>query len=380
MPKAGAFDKAKKKGTGGFGASKSGRFDAPKESNMDAPSATAYSVDQGLGARARKSASKLGSSPAFGSRSVARPKALYGQDTLGPGAYVGNDSSFSAEKVKGPARTWGSTPQHQPAAFMSVDTPSAGTYDAHASNTVANLKPWAPRNRGFGHGSRFEKPQDVVQVDYDVDNAHRFFSSKSASQAKGAGFGGFMKRGQAVSGVKKAEGPGPGAYKLPGALKSPKVPSAAFGSRSVQHSTTPGDDVVDTRDYDVTGAQDPYAKKSFSALAFGVRGGGGFGSSAPARPPENSKDNPGPGEYNAAPAFYDRAGNQSASFASASQQRGATMLPSHADGWSYNPAGIGSVDLNRGSQVNKGFGGADRGLLEKKSDKAEVAELRALFA
>ena len=37
-----------------------------------------------------------------------------------------------------------------------------------------------------------------------------------------------------------------------------------------------------------------------------------------------------------------RFASASASFASGSQQRGATMLPSHADGWSYNPAGIGS--------------------------------------
>ena len=49
MPKPGAFDKAKVKGSGGFGASKSGRFDGPKESCDYTPSASAYNAYVSIG-------------------------------------------------------------------------------------------------------------------------------------------------------------------------------------------------------------------------------------------------------------------------------------------------------------------------------------------
>ena len=58
MPKPGAFDKAKVKGSGGFGASKSGRFDGPKESCDYTPSASAYNAYVSIGEQLTKSAKK----------------------------------------------------------------------------------------------------------------------------------------------------------------------------------------------------------------------------------------------------------------------------------------------------------------------------------
>ena len=158
-----------------------------------------------------------------------------------------------------------------------------------------------------------------------------------------------------------------------------KTDSESTQSSSAQHEPTPvGVVQADTRDYEVTG---DLLQKSFNAGSFGVASiGGGFGSNAPARPVEDHKDNPAPGQYDMGVRFDKRGkvNGPSASFASATAQRGATMLPSHADNWSYNPAGVGSVDVSKKTQ--HGFGYADRGLLESKSEKAELNELRALFA
>ena len=125
MPKAGAFDKAKVKKPGGFGASKSGRFDVPKESCDFVPPPTAYSShDTDIGAASKKSLNKF-KSASFGS-TAKRGSAINGQsnDAPGPGAYAdGIKAGFGRSKNKyATTSSFGSTPQHELSALIGSAT------------------------------------------------------------------------------------------------------------------------------------------------------------------------------------------------------------------------------------------------------------------
>ena len=182
MPKAGAFDKAKVKKSGGFGASKSGRFDGPKESCDYAPSAGAYNTyDFGtIGGRVKADQSKAsfarrtgGATGGFGS-SAKRESGLHGQrnDAPGPGAYADAHKSTFEKKKKRLSRssTFGSGSQHEVgAATPSAYTPAPGEYAAPTG--VGSVGKHKGKSNGFGFSKRFEDPPEVVQADYAVASA-----------------------------------------------------------------------------------------------------------------------------------------------------------------------------------------------------------------
>ena len=145
MPKAGAFDKAKKKGSGGFGASKSGRFDAPKESCDFAPSASAYNAfTDSIGAKATKSAQlrkSLGaSSGGFGSTAKRMPAPKYGTTAPGPGAYADAITSEFKKPGRQARSGFGSTAQHDIPATVGLSTPAPGTYAAPTGLSSVKVK------------------------------------------------------------------------------------------------------------------------------------------------------------------------------------------------------------------------------------------------
>ena len=102
----GAFAKAKKKGKGGFGASKASRFGGPKESCESGPSASSYSPEYsssgkaatiGAAQRKLKADAKIGTRPAGFGSGQKRDAKILGQsnDAPGPGAYA--DGIVAAE-------------------------------------------------------------------------------------------------------------------------------------------------------------------------------------------------------------------------------------------------------------------------------------------
>ena len=342
MPKAGAFDKAKVKKTGGgFGASKAGRFDGPKESCDDAPSSGMYNPHErgGLGAKRYQGRSTGG----FGSSSK-RDSAILGQrnDAPGPGAYADGlkvRSSFAGSK-QFKASSFGSLPQHgTPAPIPSTATPGPGEYAAPTG--VGSVQRNREKSNGFGFAKRFEDAAEVVQADYDVAGAFDDATShlKKASRARDVGFGGRVARGSSILGQSNdAPGPGAYAYARPGAFaaKVTKSPSSAFASRSNQHASNPSDGNVGPGPppgaYDLL-TYDPLVKRSFHAEAvLGVKGPGGFGSTAVRQPKvKEGNETPGPGEYFAG-QFKTEARNSklpSSVFASTTNQRGANNLPAY---------------------------------------------------
>jgi len=388
-----------KKSSGGFGASKVGRFSAPRESCESTPSASAYDADGGMsiGARSQKTASRAalvhnikkgagGSTAGFGS-TAKRGSAINGQsnDAPGPGAYADGvsrvRSSFTPQpKRVGKSSSFGSTPQHELGAFTpATPTPGPGAFNAATGvGSVYALH----RAHNFGSGKRFVPEAEVVQADYDVGGGAFAGKSGGGSRAHNVGFGGREQRSAPISGQKSAApGPGAYAYAAPGAFKStPSAPSSAFASGSAQHASNPSDTNVESGPspsaYN-TATYDPYAAKSFSSAAvLGKQGSGAFGSSAvrsAAKTPGSAT--PGPGAYNTSKPGRSQPAAASA-FASASGQRPKSQLPSYADDFAYVPEGVGSIKPT--GAINKGFGGADRGLLEN-SEAAEMAELRALL-
>jgi hypothetical protein len=387
MPKEGAFTKAKIVKPGGFGASKSGRFDKPKESCDYTPSASSYDIDAGrsIGARAKKSMSKASlaqrtgsGSSGFGS-SQKRGAPISGQsnDAPGPGAYTdGTMKSSFAPKTKGKTSGFGSTPQRQLGSFVPVATPGPGVYAA--PDGVGTVKAQNRKgNNSFGGARRFDEPQDVVQADYEIPSA---FASKSKSGARNKGFGGSVPRGAPISG-QSSDAPGPGSYTaLPGAFRTPNTPSSAFASRSEQHASNPSEkhppEGPSPAAYDVPIDNPKYSKKSFnsSAVLGQSRPGSGFGSSAQRAALKAQEPTPGPGEYSADVHIGSKGANAPSSvFASGVGQRGAN--PTSYGDYTYNPEGVGTIKAT--GAPNKGFGGASRGLLD--GEDAEVAELRAML-
>lgn len=385
MPKAGAFDKAKVKKSGGFGSSKSGRFDAPKESCDYTPSAGAYNTHDigSMGSASKKSLNKFKSS-SFGS-TAKRDSAIHGQrnDAPGPGQYAdGIKAGFDKKPRKSLSRasSWGSTAQHELGAFTTNHTPAPGEYATPTGITVSSKH--KGRSNGFGGGRRFEEPQELVQTDYEVPGAFESATgSASASKMRNTGFGGRQPRAAPING-QKSDAPGPGAYAYarPGAFHAKgTAPSSAFASRSHQHASNPSAENVavgpSVGAYDMR-AYDPHAKKAFRADAMlGKAVPGGFGSSAVRAPKEAATDTPGPGEYHAA-SKRDIGGDKrpSSVFASASHQRGAGPRPAHTSDGVFVPDGIGDV---RASGNKTGFGGATRGLAA--DEAAEVAQLREML-
>ena len=277
MPKESAFAKAKvKKAGGGFGASKSGRFDGPKESWEQGPSSTSYDYDLGsIGGKLKKDqqrsqliksikgkdrAHEVGG---FGSSAPKFEKNGkfngMGSDAPGPGAYADGvqkvRSTFDGTKSKG--RGFGSESKDRfslaGTGFAREETPAVGEYLNVGSGMGDVKKKFQSKSRshGFGGAARFESkengmgPQEVVQADYNVESALPGIAkdatkSTAGVRAKG-GFGSAAPKFEKVA--EAGSGLGPGAYdwsKATGAFVAPVTPSAAFASKSDQHSTTPG--------------------------------------------------------------------------------------------------------------------------------------------
>lgn len=391
MPKAGAFDKAKvKKSGGGFGASKAGRFDGPKESCDYAPSASAYNVGEfgtiGSGVRRSKTqAAYRKSAGGFGS-TAKRGSAINGQrnDAPGPGAYAdGIKVGFSKPKKKSSTSSWGTTAQHElAAATPSAFTPAPGEYDTPTGIDIA--KPQFGKSHGFGSSKRFEEIKEVVQADYDVAGAFDAENRpKSASQMHGMGFGGRAPRLSDGKASRDAPGPGAYAYAAPGAFAASvtnKAPSSAFASRSSQHASNPSEQNTSTGPavgaYDMR-AYDPHAKRDFRSDALlGVRAPGGFGSTAMRASAKEPSATPGPGEYHAGASPPKPGGRPSSAFASSTAQRGANPQPSYGAPGQFVPEGMG--DAKARGKPNMGFGGASRGLAA--DEASEVAALREMLA
>lgn len=422
MPKESAFAKAKvKKAGGGFGASKSGRFDGPKESWEQGPSSTSYDYDLGsIGGKLKKDqqrsqliksikgkdrAHEVGG---FGSSAPKFEKNGkfngMGSDAPGPGAYADGvqkvRSTFDGTKSKG--RGFGSESKDRfslaGTGFAREETPAVGEYLNVGSGMGDVKKKFQSKSRshGFGGAARFESkengmgPQEVVQADYNVESALPGIAkdatkSTAGVRAKG-GFGSAAPKFEKVA--EAGSGLGPGAYdwsKATGAFVAPNTPSAAFASKSDQHSTTPG---ASSKSNGMGGdgshlqgpapgeyqtdagfdATNKFSKKSFNAASTGVgTTTAGFGASAAARPTtKKGEDTPGPGEYKATHKSdikgLSGAELPSAIFASSTKKEADRMFPSYGDMQSATykpPGGIGENKSMNKSAVHT-FGTANR--------------------
>ena len=412
MPKPGAFDKAKVKGSGGFGASKSGRFDGPKESCDYTPSASAYNAYVSIGEQLIKSAKKQafvnglktnggGKIAGFGSGSK-RGSAINGMksDAPGPGAYAdgikSHKSTFdSASKKRASKHSWGSGGQHKVGSEVPMDaTPPPGTYgDPRRHETVGSVKKVTGKSSAFGHGKRFDEPAEVVQADYAVPGAFSTSSGGygfSGSMKNNTGFGGTAPRMQPLSGM-KSDAPGPGAYigaSSPGSFAAKLAggnggSSAWSASKSSQHASNPNENNVSPAPppgaYDLLNTYDKHQKKSFhgSGLLGKSNLGGSFGSNVPrAVNTTPDKPTPGPGEYATGHGIFepkDPDAKPSSVFASASKQREGVKK---AIGDFHVPKGVGAGKAS--GKANMGFGGESRHLAP--DEATEVAELRAMMA
>ena len=262
MPKESAFAKAKVKKTGGgFGASKSGRFDAPKESWEQGPSSTSYDYDaSSIGGKLKKQQQRsqlvksvkgkdrereLGG---FGSSAPKFEKNGkfngMGSDAPGPGAYADGvnavRSTFDGTKSKG--RGFGSESKDRfsmaGTGFAREQTPDAGEYVNVGQGMGEEIKKKfqsKSKSHGFGSAPRFESrengmgPVEVVQADYDISSAlpsvAAAASKQTAVRAKGA-FGSAAPKFEKVNGM-GSDAPGPGAYdwtKSTGAFVAPVTP------------------------------------------------------------------------------------------------------------------------------------------------------------
>jgi len=225
----------------------------------------------------------------------------------------------------------------------------------------------------FGGGDRFEKPRDVVQVDYDLPGA---FDGATKAAVQDKGFGGDEKRGSKISGQAN-DAPAPGAYGIPGAsaFEPSAMPSSAFASKSamlppLHQGPTDGPGPG----YYEIGADNPeFAKKSVQTVA-------GFGSTEErgSKISGQSNDAPGPGAYGMKPAVFDQAAKgeaaqhkgrvTSAAFASGSV-KGLTLNPSYGD-HDYLPADGVAVSKSKNVVDGAMFGGGDR--FEKPRDVVQV--------
>ena len=423
MPKESAFAKAKVKKTGGgFGASKSGRFDAPKESWEQGPSSTSYDYDaSSIGGKLKKQQQRsqlvksvkgkdrereLGG---FGSSAPKFEKNGkfngMGSDAPGPGAYADGvnavRSTFDGTKSKG--RGFGSESKDRfsmaGTGFAREQTPDAGEYVNVGQGMGEEIKKKfqsKSKSHGFGSAPRFESrengmgPVEVVQADYDISSAlpsvAAAASKQTAVRAKGA-FGSAAPKFEKVNGM-GSDAPGPGAYdwtKSTGAFVAPVTPSAAFASKSDQHSTTPGTSsksngmgldaahltVPAPGEYETSAgyeATNKHSKKSFNAASTGVGStSAGFGMGSKARPePKKGEPTPGPGEYKATHKSdikgLSGAPLPSAVFSSSTKKEADRLFPSHGDMQSLTfkpPGGIGENKSMNKSSIHT-FGTASR--------------------
>ena len=396
MPKESAFAKAKvKKQGGGFGASKSGRFDMPKESWEQGPSSTSYDYDHNsIGGNLKKSASKQklarsinkGAGGGFG-MSAPRFDKVNGMsnDAPGPGAYADGmsavKSTFKTEKRSGKTSSFGSTAQHEIGAFASSISPAPTTYAPQDGIGATAKKKFREKSKAFGGAARFEGREngmggpEVVQADYDSHVGMGDEAKKASSnlRAKGA-FGMAAPRFEKTDGQSN-DAPGPGAYsEKPGAFKTPSTPSAAFASKSGQHTSTPSANAADqlpgAGEYDTASgydATDKFAKKSFNAASTGVgSSSAGFGSSAVRAVDKKVEATPGPGSYSATHKTdvkgLNGAAMPSSVFASSSKQEADRLFPSYGDMQSLTflpPGGMGTQVSHNKSKAST-WGGTIR--------------------
>jgi len=254
---------------------------------------------------------------------------------------MGHEGAFAKAKVKKAGGGFGASKASRFGGPKESceDGPSASAYRPDHGSIGSKSK-----NVGgamFGGGDRFEKPRDVVQVDYDLPGA---FDGATKAAVQDKGFGGDEKRGSKISGQAN-DAPAPGAYGIPGAsaFEPSAMPSSAFASKSamlppLHQGPTDGPGPG----YYEIGADNPeFAKKSVQTVA-------GFGSTEErgSKISGQSNDAPGPGAYGMKPAVFDQAAKgeaaqhkgrvTSAAFASGSV-KGLTLNPSYGD-HDYLPA------------------------------------------
>ena len=355
MPMEGAFTKAKKKGKGGFGASKASRFGGPKESWESGPNPSSYDLS-GFNATASKSKSKKadGAGAGFGSREPRGAK-VSGQsnDAPGPGAY----DTDVAQKEKKAAKAKASSATFKSGSKKGLElNPAYGKLDFMPEG-CGTLKTKNKGDKMFGGADRFEKPKEVLPVDYDLPSAFDDALAKPTPAQDGKGMGGIEPRGAAILGQSN-DAPPVGTYEVPNGFEPSAYPSAAFASKSQQipllePTVSPGPNA-----YDV-----PADNINFNGKSFNAATDAGFGSKEPigAAVLGQSNDAPGPGAYEHVTnadvgTTKQEQATRSYMFASGTT-KGLELNPAYGK-LDFMPDGVGALKTkNKGDKM---FGGADR--------------------
>ena len=324
--------------------SQSGRFASPAPQG---PASTSYDITFGtMGASAKKSVNKSGTSGGFGGTAkrdpfggaarAGTPRGSSGERLLRSDEVAPVVSSFGVKKVqsKGPSAAFAAGKKDR-FAPKKDSTPDYG----YAPAGMGSVKKSTAKSTTMGGKvGRFTPAKAAAPGDYSDAFTSDFSKSKMGKAKSNMGFGGTAPRVSAVEESAQAAAKNApakiydGAYTSTGAFskattKEKAGPSAAFASKSRQQSDAPRTDGPAPGQYNTHAAGSMSAAKSFNKSvnagggSFGtsVARGSGIGSAASA-----AEATPGPGAYSAeAEAGFGGAGAKAASkpsaaFASAS--------------------------------------------------------------